>query len=118
MATIFIERLRVETLIGICDWEREVPQELLFDISMECDIAAAAKSDAIADALDYAAVAEQVTGFVQDSKRLLLEPLLAELAADLLAQFSQIESLTVTVRKPQAIAAADCAGIRYSLSRN
>ncbi|NNC55412.1 MAG: FolB domain-containing protein, partial [Pseudomonadales bacterium] len=63
MATIFIENLCVETLIGIHDWERKVPQALYFDIDVEADISAVANSDAIADALDYAAMAEATQQF-------------------------------------------------------
>jgi len=117
MATIFIQALSVETRIGICDWEREVPQQLLFDIQMDADTAAAAASDHIDDALDYAAVAEQTTAFVQASSRLLLEPLLNELAQHLLENFSAINALTLTVRKPQAIVAAECAGVTLQVVR-
>ncbi|NNC54632.1 MAG: dihydroneopterin aldolase [Pseudomonadales bacterium] len=117
MATIFIQALKVETLIGICDWEREVPQQLLFDIHMDADTSAAAESDNIDDALDYAAVAEQTTHFVQASTRLLLEPLLHDLAQHLLKNFTAIDAITLTVRKPQAIAAADCAGVTLQVAR-
>ncbi|MBT8140415.1 MAG: dihydroneopterin aldolase [Gammaproteobacteria bacterium] len=118
MATIFIEQLCVETLIGIHDWERKVPQALYFDIEAEADISAAAKSDSIDDALNYTAMAEAIEQFVYESKRLLLESLVQDLAAYLLKQFTAVQNLQITVRKPQAIAAADCAGIRVQVSRN
>ncbi|MGB5325468.1 MAG: dihydroneopterin aldolase [Pseudomonadales bacterium] len=117
MATVFIERLCVETIIGICDWEREVPQQLFFDLHAESDISAAAASDAIEDALDYAAIADAIETFVQASPRLLLEALLEDLAQHLMENFAAVNSLQITVRKPQAIAAADCAGITYRVAR-
>ena len=117
MATVFIERLCVETIIGIRDWEREVPQQLLFDLHAERDISAAAASDAIEDALDYAAMAEAIVTFVQASQRLLLEALLEDLAQHLMENFSAVNSLQITVRKPQALANADCAGITYRVAR-
>lgn len=118
MASIFIEGLQVETIIGICEWEREVPQLLVFDIAMQADIGAAARSDDIADALDYAAVAAQAAAFVQASPRLLLESLLGDLGEYLLAQFPPVQSLTLSVRKPQAIADAACAGITTEFTRS
>ena len=117
MATIFVEGLRVETIIGICDWEREVQQLLVFDIAMQADIGAVAKSDNIVDALDYAQVAAQTTEFVQASPRLLLESLLGDLGEHLLQQFPAVQSLTLSVRKPQAIADAACAGITTQFTR-
>ena len=104
MATIFIERLQVETVIGICDWEREVEQLLIFDVVMDVDVAAVATSDEIVDALDYAAVAVCIESFVKESTSLLLESLLHCLGEYLIQQFPPIGKLMLTVRKPQAIA--------------
>ena len=118
MATIFIERLQVETVIGICDWEREVEQPLIFDVAMDVDIAAVAASDEIVDALDYAAVAVCIASFVKESKSLLLESLLHCLGEYLIQQFPPIGKLMLTVRKPQAIANASCAGITCEFLRN
>ena len=117
MATVFIENLRVETLIGLCDWERKAQQVLFFDIAMEVDVAAAAASDDLQGTVDYAAVAEQLQAFVKASDCLLLERLLQLLLDYLLAQHTAIDTLTLTVRKPQAIAAADCAGLVLSKRR-
>ena len=60
MDVVYIRGLRVDTVIGVYPWERTVRQVLEFDIEMASDTAAAARSDAIADALDYHAVAERV----------------------------------------------------------
>lgn len=117
MATIFIERLCVETVIGINDWERQVPQSLYLDIEAEANTDAAAGSDNIADALDYAAMAAATTQFVQASERILLESLLADLGRHLLMAFGAVQSLAITVRKPLAIDNADCAGIRMHFRR-
>ena len=95
MATVFIENLRVETLIGLCDWERKAQQVLFFDIAMEVDVAAAAASDDLQGTVDYAAVAEQLQAFVKASDCLLLERLLQLLLDYLLAQHTAIDTLTL-----------------------
>lgn len=117
LATISVKDLRVNTIIGIYDHELKKAQPLYFDIDMQADISVAAKSDAIEDALDYASVAERVQQFVRSNSNKLLEGLICELSAALLAEYAMIQSLTLTVRKPNAIADAACSSITYSCTR-
>ena len=116
-STIFIEDLQVDTCIGIDEWEQHVEQTLHFDLHMEVDIDAAMQSDAVADTLDYSAVAALLEQTVAASKARLLEGLLGELFEQLFASSDRIASLTITVRKPQAIDAAACAGITLRRER-
>ena len=89
----------------------------MFSVAMRCSISAAAKSDSIEDALDYAAVSECIQSIVQGSTCKLLEPLLERIAVELFRSFGKIDALTLTVRKPQAIASAECAGLTISRTR-
>ncbi len=50
---IYIKDLRVQTIIGIFGWEREVRQEVSIDLEMAFDCKRAAKTDAIEDTIDY-----------------------------------------------------------------
>ena len=50
---IYIKDLRVQTIIGIFGWEREVRQEVSIDLEMTFDCKRAAKTDAIEDTIDY-----------------------------------------------------------------
>ncbi len=117
MATIFIENLCIETIIGVCDWEQEKKQPLFFDIEMETDINDVARTDNIEQALNYAEVAFFVSQYVKDDNNKLLESMVAGLAKELLNKFALIDSLSISVRKPLAIDEADYAGMHYSLSR-
>ncbi len=117
-AQIFLEDLKVDTCIGIDDWEQQVEQTLHFTLSMEVDIDAAMRSDAVSDTLDYSAVASELEKTVVNSAARLLEGLLGELFEVLFARFSSIETLTITVRKPKAIDAAACAGITVRRERS
>lgn len=118
MATVFVNDLKVDTIIGVCDWEKEVEQTLHFDIAMQVDILAAAERDDLAATVNYAGVAEDVNTFTRAQDCLLIETLLQRLLVYLLNRYSMIESLTITLRKPMAIEAAECAGITASLSRS
>lgn len=113
MATVSVKNLQVDTIIGIYSHELNTPQPLFFDIDMQTNITAAAQSDNIVDALDYALVATRLQTLVTQSQKQLLEGLVVDLCKQLLEEFSAIEKLTLTVRKPNAIAKADCAQLTY-----
>ena len=60
MDIIYISDLRIDTVIGVNEWERRTTQTLILDIEMAADIRAAAGSDDIADTLDYKSVAKRL----------------------------------------------------------
>ena len=84
MANIFIEDLAVDTVIGLCEWEKHVEQRLFFDIDMQVDISDAASGDNLEASVDYACVAQQVSDFTQAQQCLLLETLIERLLRYLL----------------------------------
>ena len=75
MNTVYIRGLRAEAVIGIHPWEREIRQGLVLDLDMASDTPRAAATDHIADALDYAAIADRVTALVEASEYQLIETL-------------------------------------------
>lgn len=87
MDTVFIEDLKVTAIVGIFPWERQVPQDVIINIDMAFDIEAAAKSDAIEDALNYAEVAEAVTQLIQSGKFKLVETLADRCVAMIMSKF-------------------------------
>ena len=64
---IYIEDLRVKTIIGIFDWERETKQEVSIDIEFPFDCKKAAKNDSIEDTLDYKKICKAVIKYVEES---------------------------------------------------
>ncbi len=97
-----LTNLEVEAIIGVHAWERAVAQTLLIDLELSVDITAPARSDELADALDYAAIAKRLTEFVSSSHYHLLEALAEQTAQMLLAEFA-IPRLRLKIRKPMAI---------------
>lgn len=118
MAIISINNLRVDTIIGILEHEKHNSQPLFIDVDMQCNIANAALSDRIEDALNYADIAEQIQSITQQSNKKLLEGLISEITDSLLKEHSAIDSIEITIRKPNAIANADCAAVTLSRTRN
>ena len=110
MDTVFLRELRIDTVIGIYDWEREVRQPVVLDLEMGSDVARAATSDDIADALDYKAVAKRLTAFVEASEFQLVETL-AERCAEILLKEFGIPWVRLTLNKIGAVSGARDVGV-------
>ena len=95
MDIVFLRDLRIETVIGIYDWEREIRQPVVLDIEMAADTARAAATDRIEDALDYHAVSERLRAFVGASSFRLVETLAERCAAIVLEEFGVPEAMWV-----------------------
>jgi len=84
--------------VGVPDAERAQPQRLLLTVEMESDFSAAAKSDGIADTIDYFAVTQRLLKFGDDKNWKLIEKLAADIADMILAEFKPA-AVTVEVKK-------------------
>jgi 7,8-dihydroneopterin aldolase/epimerase/oxygenase len=96
---VSIRDLRVSTVIGVYDWEREIEQTLVFAVDMAADVAAAAVSDDIAAALDYSAVAQTVRSVVTAGRFRLIETAAERIAERLRADY-RLSWVRVQVAKP------------------
>ena len=81
MDIIFLHDLRIETVIGIWDWERKIRQTVAIDLEMSADIRKAAATDSVDDTLNYKLVAKRLQQYVGESSFHLVETL-AEFAAE------------------------------------
>lgn len=102
MDTIFIRGLRVETIVGLHAWERQLERPLIFDLELGTDTREAAASDRVRDAIDYAAVAETVTRLAKETQPALLETLAERIARQLFEDFP-IQRLRLVIDKPGAV---------------
>jgi 7,8-dihydroneopterin aldolase/epimerase/oxygenase len=97
--TVSIRDLRVSTVIGVYDWEREIEQALVFAVDMAADVAKAAARDELADAIDYSAVAQAVKSVVIEGRFQLIESAAERVAQRLLDDFG-LSWVRVEVVKP------------------
>lgn len=111
MDIIFLQDLRVETIIGIYEWERNVKQTISIDLEMATDIAKAAASDQIDDTLNYKAVAKRLIAFIEESEFQLVETLAERIASIVLEEF-EVAWLRLCVHKPGAVRGAKDVGVR------
>lgn len=73
MDAIIIEGLKVETVVGCFNWERQIIQPLMLDLTIQTDLEQASNSDALADTLNYAEICEISSKVIQDAKPELIE---------------------------------------------
>ena len=101
---ISIVDLEVFYRVGVPDAERAHPQRLLLTIELEFDFSTAAKSDSIADTINYFAVTQELLKFGTGREWKLIEKLAADIADAILQDFKP-QSVSVEVKKfiiPQA----------------
>jgi len=113
---IEISALRVVTIVGALPHEREIPQPLQVDLSLEVDLADAGRTDELGDTVHYGLVADQVTAVVAEAKDVLLERLAARVAEEVLS-FDRVDAVDVTLTKLRPPLAVDAATTSVSLRR-
>lgn len=111
MATISIENLRMRTVIGTNDWEREIKQDIFVDLSFSYDISKAVETDDFMFAIDYKATKQKVMTFVENSSFFLIEKLAQEIL-NILLEPQQVTKAKVILRKPDALKYCDTVSIK------
>ena len=110
MDTIFLEQVKVETKLGVPEWERMVAQTVILDIEIGYDLARAGKSDAIADTIDYGAVVSRIRETLAEHHFQLVEAL-AEHVAQLILKEFKAEIVKIKVAKPAILAGLKALGV-------
>jgi len=86
MDTIFISELRLEILVGVYDWEKQVPQKVQLDLEVGLP-ARKPQSDKLGDTLDYAAIVARVEASLTENRFGLLESLAEHVAQLVMREF-------------------------------
>lgn len=102
MDIIYLRDLRIDTIIGIYDWERRMKQTLIIDLEMGTDIRRAANSDNIEDTLNYKAVAKRLMSYVGESEFELVETLAEKIAEMIMTEF-KVPWLHLSINKKGAV---------------
>ena len=118
MDAIVIEGLKVNTVVGCFNWERQIIQPLMLDLTIRTNLEAAACSDELEDTLNYAEICSISAEVIQKAQPKLIEHA-AKLVLDaLFTTYPAIESIKIIIRKPAIIAEANSVGIRIERHRN
>lgn len=114
--TIKIKNLRLQTIIGVFDWEREDKQDVIINAQIDFDGRAAADSDDIKQTLDYKTLTKKITATVESSQFFLVEKL-ANTILQVIMDHPLVEHATVEVDKPQALRFSDSVSVTWSADK-
>jgi FolB domain-containing protein len=115
MDEVLIKDLVARGIIGVNDWERERPQEILINIVLFADLKKAGKTDHIEDCVDYRTVAKKVIAHAESIHRLTVEALAADLARICL-EVPGVVKVRLRVEKPGAVRFARSVGVEIERS--
>lgn len=101
MNKILIRGLEISACHGVNDFEKTAPQPFVFDADIYCDFLSAAKSDDIADTVNYSAASKIIAAVTTENCFDLIEKLAYECAYALLDKTSA-KRVSLTVYKPKA----------------
>ncbi len=102
---------------GLFEQERKDGQDFFVDLTLEVDLRAASTSDAISDTVNYAEITDLVVEEITTNPVNLIEKLARRIADRVLTQHVKVNSVTVTVHKPQAPVAAQLKDIAVVVTR-
>lgn len=110
MDRVFIKDLLVRGIIGINDWEREKPQDILINIEILADLKKAGEKDDISHSINYRTIAKKAQARAETAQRLTVEAL-AEDIAKLCLEEPGVLQARVQVEKPNAVRFARSVGV-------
>lgn len=117
MDKVFISDLLARGIIGVNDWERKRPQDILINITIFTDTRRAADTDHINDCVNYSSVSKKVLAHAETAHRLTVEALANDLAK-LCLEENGVQRVMVRVEKPGAVRFAASVGVEIERSRD
>ena len=115
MDKVIIKNLVARGIIGLNDWEREKPQEILINITVYTDIRKAGETDDVAYSVNYRTLAKKMLHHAETAARLTVEALAEDLAR-LCLEEPNVQKVSVRVEKPGAVRFAQSVGVEIERS--
>lgn len=107
---IEIKDLLLRGILGVNDWEREKPQDILVNITLFADLRSSGQSDDLSQGVNYRTITKKVIEHVEGSSRFTVEALAADIAR-LCLQEAGVRRVRVRVEKPGALRFARSVGV-------
>ena len=117
MDKVIIKNLLARGIIGVNDWERKKPQNILINITMFTDTRPAALTDNLDDCINYSTMSKKVLAHAETVNRLTVEALANDLARVCLEE-KGVQKVIVRVEKPGAVRFAESVGVEIERSRD
>jgi len=110
MDQIIIKNLVARGIIGLNDWERDKPQEILINIILFTDLTEAGVTDSIKNSVNYRSVAKKVILHAESANRFTVEALAADIVRICLEE-PAVQKVRVRVEKPGAVRFTESVGV-------
>lgn len=117
MDKVIIKNLLVRGIIGVNDWERKRPQDILINITLFTDTRRAAETDDINDCVNYSTVSKKVQEHAESAEKLTVEALANELVKICLEE-QNVQKVVIRVEKPGAVRFAESVGVEIERIRD
>lgn len=111
MDEIFIKDLLIQTVIGVYEWERKKPQDILINIRLFTDTRRAAQTDDLKDCVDYGDMTRRIQSISEKSARYTVESF-AEDIANLCLSNPLVNNVIVRVEKPGVVKGTSSVGVQ------
>ena len=105
-----IKNLKVQTIIGVFDWEKEQERDLFINLELHFDGDKSANSDDIKDTLDYDSISKTLIAETAKTRFDLIEKLSTHLL-DFIMQDERIQKAIIEIDKPGAVKEAESVSV-------
>ena len=102
MDRIYIKGLDVFAYHGVMPKEKRDGRRFVLDITLDCDLSKAGRTDRLEDTVDYTAVMDAAVQAMTESSYDLIERAASRTAEAILRAEEKVEKVTLCLRKPEA----------------
>lgn len=116
MDKVFVKDLLVRGIIGINEWEREKPQDIIINLVIFADLTSAGETDDISQSVNYRTLAKKAQVHTEKAKRLTVEALAADIA-NICLEEPGVKKVRVCVEKPGAVRFSRSVGVEIERTK-
>ncbi len=117
MDKIIVKNLKLFCYHGVNPEEKQDGQNFVFDIEAGVDLTIPCKTDDVDDTVSYAKIIKTVRRVAQSEKNDLIERVAQRITDEIFDEFSKVQTLIVTVKKPEAPIKAEFDYVAVSIER-
>lgn len=119
MDEIYIKGLKIFAYHGVNPEETENGQEFELDVTMYANLNSARQSDDLEDTVSYSAARKVINAAMTEKPYKLIEKAAEVVANSLLAEFSKLQKVEITLKKPNAPMSGvfDWVGVKITKTR-
>lgn len=110
MDIIFLSEVKVETKLGVPEWERMLPQTIILDIELAMPHSRSCQTDAIEDTIDYGQIVARIRETLKENSFRLVEALAEHLCQLIMSEFGT-PWIKIKVAKPGILPGLKALGV-------